>query len=233
MMMTVRKANERGVGEHGWLHSRHTFSFAGYFDPQHTGYRSLRVINEDKVEPARGFGKHPHEDMEIVSYVVAGELAHEDSTGTKQTLGRGGVQFMSAGSGIFHSEFNGSKTDPVHFLQIWIRPARKGTEPRYLDKNFDEELETSDWVTLLSPKPTNGAIQIGQDAVMLAARPKTGQVLEHSLEQERGAWIQMISGRIEIEGQELQPGDGAIVENVDTIRLDVKDDAELLLFDLA
>ncbi len=232
-MITIRKSGDRGRGEHGWLHSRHTFSFAGYFDPKHVGYRSLRVINEDVVEAGEGFGTHPHDNMEIISWVLEGELAHSDSTGNKAVLKPGMVQFMSAGTGLTHSEFNGSRDKAVHFLQIWIIPGRRNTVPRYEDRDYREKLGQGGLVTVLSPDGRDGSLKIGKDAVVKVARLKAGEEVVHDLAEGRGAWVQVARGAVEVNGTALEQGDGAAVEKEAAVRVTATKDAEVLLFDLA
>lgn len=232
-MLTLRRSNERGAADHGWLDSRHTFSFAGYFDRKHMGYRSLRVINEDLIAAGRGFGMHPHDNMEIISYPVAGKLAHKDSAGHAATIGRNQVQFMSAGSGIAHSEFNPSQDETMHLLQIWIRPAKENTPPRYEDRDFTEQLESGKLALLVSPDGRDGSIRIGQDALLYGARLAQGGKVEHSLASGRGAWLQVISGTVNVNGETLHPGDAAAIEDVSTISINATEASEFLLFDLA
>jgi redox-sensitive bicupin YhaK (pirin superfamily) len=230
-MITVRKSNDRGVGRHGWLTTRHTFSFANYYDPAHMGFRSLRVINEDTVAPGKGFGAHRHENMEIVSIVMEGALAHKDSTGGEGVLRRGEVQRMSAGTGVVHSEFNGSSSEPVHFFQIWIEPAVDGIAPGYEQKFFDEERGALR--LLVAPHGENGALDIHQDAKVYSALLDSGQRVEHALGAGRAAWIQVARGSVDVNGTKLAEGDGAAVEDEPSLAISAKDDAELLLFDLA
>lgn len=232
-MITVRKSEDRGAFDHGWLDTKHTFSFASYHDPRHMGYRSLRVINEDRVAPGEGFGTHPHRDMEILTYVVSGQLEHRDSLGSGDVLRRGDVQAMSAGSGLTHSEFNPSADEPVHLLQIWILPAKRGTQPTYAQKRFEDASKQNRLVPLASPTGSDGALRIGQDATMYAALLDAGRELAHPLGQGRGAWVQVVSGTVAVNGTPLNPGDGAAIENEPKVRLSATADAELLLFDLA
>src|SRR5215210_4341952 len=181
-MITIRKSKERGVGDHGWLTSHHTFSFANYYDPRQMGFRSLRVINEDEVAPGRGFGAHQHDNMEIVSIVMEGALAHRDSTGGDGVLRRGEVQRMSAGTGVVHSEFNGSQTEPVHFFQIWIMPGKRSLAPGYEQKMFPEDERRGKLKLLVAPGAENGALDINQDARVYSAILDKGQSVEHKLE---------------------------------------------------
>jgi len=231
-MITLRRSNDRGAGEHGWLSSRHTFSFAGYYDPRFMGFRTLRVINEDKVKPGTGFGRHGHDNMEILSYVLDGALAHEDSTGQQRLLRPGMVQFMSAGTGIHHSEFNGSKERPVHFLQIWIIPSEHDTPPAYEDRDFTELLDAGDLVLLASPDGRDGSFRFHQDAFVYAARMKAGSEAEHAVAGGRGVWIQVASGTIQVNGETLNAGDGTAIEDESALTITAPDEAEFLLFDL-
>lgn len=230
--ITVRRSDERGKADHGWLKAAHTFSFAGYMDPEHMGYRSLRVINEDRVLPARGFGRHPHQNMEIITYVLEGELAHEDSAGHRAVMTPGMVQVMSAGTGIYHSEMNPSKTESVHLLQIWILPEKDGTEPGYADKDFSAALDTGGPVLVASPDGAGESHRIGQDARLYAARPAAGA--EHRYQPKHGyTWIQVARGVVEVEGETLTAGDAAAIEGSGEIRVKATEPAEYLLFDLA
>jgi redox-sensitive bicupin YhaK (pirin superfamily) len=231
IMITVRKSNDRGVGRHGWLTTRHTFSFANYFDPAHMGFRSLRVINEDTVAPAKGFGAHRHENMEIVSIVMEGALAHKDSTGGEGVLRRGEVQRMSAGTGVVHSEFNGSSAEPVHFFQIWILPAEDDIAPGYEQKFFEEQRGTLR--LLVAPDRDGGALEIHQDAKVYSAILDPGQRVEHALGHGRGAWLQVARGSVDVNGTALQAGDGVAIENEPSLAITASDAAEILLFDLA
>jgi redox-sensitive bicupin YhaK (pirin superfamily) len=231
-MITLRKSNDRGVGRHGWLTSHHTFSFANYHDPKQMGFRTLRVINEDTVAPGRGFGAHQHSDMEIISIVLEGALAHKDSTGGEGVLRRGEVQRMSAGSGVVHSEFNGSQTEPVHFFQIWIEPAQDGITPGYEQKLFPDEERRNRLRVLAAPGSPDGAVDIHQDARLYASLLDGGAKVEHELASGRGAWIQVAYGTIDVNGTTLTAGDGAAIENESKLTITAKDDSEFLLFDL-
>lgn len=231
-MLTLRKAENRGHANHGWLDSYHTFSFAGYYDPEHMGFRSLRVINEDRVDPGHGFGSHPHRDMEIISYVVEGALAHQDSTGGSSTIQAGEVQVMSAGTGILHSEFNPSKTDRVHFLQIWLLPDRKGVTPGYSQQLFSNEEKQGTWRLIASPEGRDASLTIHQDVDLYATRLQTGDRLEKSL-RHRYAWVQIIKGGGLLNGQLLEAGDGIALNEIDSVILEANSDLEALLFDLA
>jgi redox-sensitive bicupin YhaK (pirin superfamily) len=232
-MITVRKSEERGAGRHGWLTSHHTFSFANYYDPQQMGFRDLRVINEDTVAPARGFGAHRHEDMEIISIVMEGALAHRDSTGGDGVLRRGEVQRMSAGSGVTHSELNGSEREPVHFFQIWIVPERDGITPGYEQKLFPEEERQGKLKLLVAPGGTDGALNIHQDARLYSALLEPGQRVEHELAAGRGAWLQVARGSVTVNETTLAEGDGAAAEDESLLVITADSPAEILLFDLA
>lgn len=231
-MITVRKSAARGLGDHGWLKSHHTFSFANYYDPRHMGFRQLRVINEDTVAPGRGFGAHQHENMEIISIVMEGALAHKDSTGGEGVLRRGEVQRMSAGTGVVHSEFNGSDSEPVHFFQIWIMPERAGIEPGYEQKMFPDDERRGKLRLVVAPGEEEGALNIHQDARVYASILDDGQRVEHSLTNGRGAWLQVARGSVTVNGTALNAGDGAAIENEPTLEIVATDTAELLLFDL-
>ena len=231
-MIRVRKSEDRGVGRHGWLTTHHTFSFANYYDEQHMGFRDLRVINEDTVAPARGFGAHQHADMEIISIVMEGALAHRDSTGGEGVLRRGEVQRMSAGSGVVHSEFNGSETEPVHFFQTWILPAKRGITPSYEQKLIPEEERRGRLRVLAAPGGEDGAVDINQDARLYAAILDAGQEVTHRLAPGRGAWLQVARGNVDLNGTALAPGDGAAIEDEAELRIASSGGAEILLFDL-
>ena len=232
-MITVRRSEDRGHAEHGWLESYHTFSFAGYHDPRFMGFRQLRVINEDRVQPGRGFGTHGHQDMEIVSYVLEGALAHRDSLGNGSTIRPGDVQRMSAGTGVTHSEFNDSKTELVHFLQIWIQPARNRLAPSYEERAFPAEKRRNQWRLVVSPDGRYGSVSIHQDATLHATLLEPGATLTHALAPDRHAWLQVARGALTVNGTLLAEGDGAAVSGES--KLDVRADgaAAALLFDLA
>src|SRR5687767_1589337 len=218
-MITVRKSAERGLGSHGWLESHHTFSFANYYDPRQMGFRQLRVINEDTVAPGRGFGAHQHENMEIISMVMEGALAHKDSTGGEGVLRRGEVQRMSAGTGVVHSEFNGSETEPVHFFQIWIMPERAGIAPGYEQKLFPDEARRGTLRLVVAPGGEEGALDIHQDARLYSSILDQGQRVEHQLQEGRGAWIQVARGSVILNGTALSAGDGAAIENESRLQI--------------
>src|SRR6202453_2947077 len=202
-MLTVRKSNERGHADHGWLDSHHTFSFANYHDPKHMGYRSLRVINEARVAEGRGFGAHAHRDMEILSYVLKGKLAHKDSMGHVEVLGPNEIQRMSAGSGVVHSEFNGSKSEPVHFLQIWIEPQSRGTAPNYEQYAFQPEEKRNRFRLLASNETVAGAARLNQDAKVSVAEVTVGNTLTYALADRRHAWVHVVEGEVELNGERL------------------------------
>lgn len=232
-MITVRKANERGHADHGWLDSYHTFSFANYHDPRFMGFRSLRVINEDRVAKGEGFGTHPHRDMEIISYVIDGELAHKDSMGTGSVIVPGELQRMSAGTGVTHSEFNHSKTQTTHFLQIWLLPERTGLKPGYEQKAFPAAERQGKLRLVASQDAREGSLTVHQDVNLYAFLLNPGEKTEHQLPPERHAWIQLIRGAIDVNGTTLQAGDGAAISQETALTLLGKEAAEGLLFDLA
>lgn len=232
-MIVVRKSDERGHARHGWLESRHTFSFAEYHDPRHMGFRSLRVINEDRVQPGRGFEKHSHRDMEIVSYVIQGGLEHGDSMGNGSVIRPGDVQLMRAGTGVTHSEFNASADEPVHFLQVWILPDRAGLEPAYEQKHFAAEERRGRLRLVLSGDGRDGSMRIAQDVAVYASLLDAGQAVAHDLGQGRGAWIQLVHGAVVTNGVELTSGDGAAVTDESRLEIRATEPSEFLLFDLA
>ena len=232
-MYLIRKAIDRGHATHGWLDARHTFSFANYFHPDHMGYRALRVINEDRIAPGAGFPTHGHQDMEIITYPLAGAVAHKDSTGGAGVINAGEVQYMSAGTGVQHSEFNASYEDELHLLQIWLLPDRKGHAPRYEQRDFSDEIAKG--LTLLaSGDGREGAIPIHQDVALYAARLKEGEIARHDFAPGRYGWLQVARGGLELGETILQPGDGVKIADEDHIAVKaLSDDAEFLLFDLA
>ncbi|HEY9907464.1 MAG TPA: pirin family protein [Thermosynechococcaceae cyanobacterium] len=232
-MITIRSAQDRGTANFGWLDSRHTFSFGSYYDPRHIGFAALRVINEDKVTPGQGFGTHEHRDMEIISYVLEGKLEHKDSIGTGSVIRPGDVQRMSAGTGIKHSEFNASTTEPVHFLQIWILPERKGIKPGYEQKTFSTSEKQGTLRLVGSPDGRVGSITIHQDVNFYATVLQEGETVSHSLIEGRVAWLQVVGGVVHVNGQTLVSGDGAAIAQEAQITLQgASNDAELLLFDM-
>jgi redox-sensitive bicupin YhaK (pirin superfamily) len=232
-MITIRRSEDRGHFDHGWLDTRHTFSFADYHDPRHMGFRSLRVINEDRVEPGKGFGTHGHRDMEILSYVLSGRLAHRDSTGGGSTIGPGEVQRMTAGTGVLHSEFNGSDSEPVHFLQIWILPERPDLLPGYEQKRFPEEDRRGRLKLVASPDGADGSLTIHQDARVHAGLLDAGERAVLALADGRHAWVQVARGKVRLADETLSAGDGAALSSEREVRLEGLEAAELLVFDLA
>jgi redox-sensitive bicupin YhaK (pirin superfamily) len=233
-MLTLRKAEDRGRANLGWLDSRHSFSFGSYYDDNHMGFGPLRVINDDRVAGGGGFPTHPHGDMEIVSYVLEGALAHKDSLGTGSEIRPGDVQRMSAGSGIRHSEFNASKTEPVHFLQIWIVPERRGLEPGYEQKSFPPEQKRNRLRLVGSRDGRDGSVTIHQNVDFYATLLGEGKSVTHTLKEGRSAWVQVASGTASLNGEQLRPGDGVAVAEAGSLELvGTSEDAEILLFDLA
>jgi redox-sensitive bicupin YhaK (pirin superfamily) len=230
--LNIRRANERGHADHGWLNSHHTFSFADYYNPAHMGFRSLRVINDDRVTPGQGFGTHPHRDMEIFSYVLEGALQHKDSMGNGSVLKRGQIQLMSAGGGVTHSEFNPSPAEPLHFLQIWIQPRERGLAPSYTEWRPTAEQAQAPKVLVISPDGRDGSAVIHQDAEIYRIRLQPGQRVTHELRPGRGAWLQLAEGALTLNGVALATGDGASTEEAGTLTLTASEPAEALLFDL-
>jgi len=232
-MITVRPRDERGHFDHGWLDTRHTFSFAEYFDPDHMGFRSLRVINEDRVQPGQGFGTHPHRDMEIVTYVLDGALAHRDSMGNGSVIRPGDVQRMTAGTGITHSEFNHSNDAPVHFLQIWIVPDRRGLTPSYEQKTIPAEATAGRLCAVASHDGGDGSVTINQDATLYTAVLAPGQAVTHAFAPGRHGWLQVARGQVALDGRSLAAGDGAAISGEKAVTVSGESEAEILLFDLA
>jgi quercetin 2,3-dioxygenase len=233
MQISVRKSEDRGKADFGWLQSRHTFSFGHYYDPKHMGFGPLRVINEDRVAPGGGFPTHPHRDMEVISYVLDGALEHKDSLGTGSVIRPGDVQRMTAGTGVRHSEFNASGKNPVHFLQIWIVPEREGLKPGYEQKTFEPGEKRSRLRLIGSRDGREGSVTIHQDADLYATLLETGESVSHAIDAGRGAWVQVARGSINVNGQRLEAGDGMAVEGADDLRLKAETLAEVLLFDMA
>jgi hypothetical protein len=231
-MISVRRSDDRGHFDHGWLDTRHTFSFAEYLDPRFMGFRDLRVINEDRVRAGEGFGTHGHRDMEIISYVLEGELAHRDSLGHGETLRPGEVQRMTAGTGIRHSEFNGSPASPLHFLQIWILPERSGLPPGYEQKAFPEAERRGRLRLVAAPGGPDGALSINQDVRVFAGLLAAGERDRIELAPGRGAWVQVARGSASVNGVELRAGDGAAIEDEAALEISGVSDAEVLAFDL-
>ncbi|MDB4927950.1 MAG: hypothetical protein JWM10_434 [Myxococcaceae bacterium] len=232
-MMTMRPAAERGHAQHGWLDSFHTFSFADYYDPAHMGFRALRVINEDRVQPKQGFGTHRHQNMEIVSYVLDGGLEHRDSMGTGSVIRPGDVQRMSAGTGVAHSEFNASQTDAVHFLQIWLQPAQAGIAPGYEQKTFTAAEKQGRLRLVASPDARDGSVTIHADARLYAGLFAAGERATLDLAAGRHAWVHVARGKARVNGRELGAGDAAALSDEAAVTVEGVDGAEVLVFDLA
>jgi redox-sensitive bicupin YhaK (pirin superfamily) len=232
-MLTIRKARDRGHADHGWLNSHHTFSFADYYDRRHMGHGNLRVINDDTVAPGKGFGTHPHRDMEIISYVLDGALEHKDSMGNGSVIRPGDVQRMSAGTGVTHSEFNHSATEPVHFLQIWILPDAPGRAPGYEQKFFDRAEKRGRLRLVASATGRDGSVSLNQDADVLAGLFDGDESATYVTRPRRDLWIHVARGSLSVNGQALQAGDGAAVSGEETLRFADGRDAEVLVFDMA
>lgn len=232
-MITIRKATDRGHADHGWLNTYHTFSFAGYYDQKHMGFRDLRVINEDRVQPSEGFGTHPHRDMEIISYVLEGALEHKDSMGNGSIIRPGEVQRMSAGTGITHSEYNHSNDELVHFLQIWIQPNQEGVKPSYEQKIFPDEEKRKNLRLIASQDGRDGSVTINQDVNLFASLLEPGEEILYTLPAGRHAWVQVTRGSVVINSILLEQGDGAAVSDEDEIKISGRNASEVLLFDLA
>ncbi len=232
-MIEVRRSADRGHVQHGWLDTYHTFSFDTYYDPAHTHFRELRVINEDRVAAGAGFPTHPHRDMEIITYVLEGALEHKDSLGNGSVIRPGDGQRMSAGTGIRHSEANASKTDPVHLLQIWIFPEKKGIEPGYEQKSFAPEEKRGRLRLIADRNGREGAVTVHQDVALYASVLARGQQVEYPLASGRHAWLQVARGAVSLNGQKLEQGDGAAVSDEQKLAIRAEKDAEVLLFDLA
>jgi hypothetical protein len=232
-MLTIRKAEDRGHANHGWLDSYHTFSFANYYDPKHMGFRALRVINEDRVVGGAGFGTHGHRDMEIITYVLEGSLEHKDSLGTGSVIQPGDVQRMSAGTGIRHSEFNHSETESVHFLQIWLLPKTAGIRPSYEQRNFELAKSPGKLRLVAAPDAREGALTVHQDVDLYAAVLEPGDRISHTLQPQRHAWIQVARGAVTLNGLPLDKGDGVAISDETNLVIEATTDAEILLFDMA
>jgi quercetin 2,3-dioxygenase len=228
---TIRKANERGHANHGWLDTYHTFSFADYYDPEWMGYRSLRVINDDLVMPGMGFGTHPHRDMEIITYVLSGALEHKDSMGNGRIIKPGEVQYMAAGTGVQHSEFNPSNEEAVHLLQIWIQPDKRGAKPRYAEKSMKEAVDGK--LNLITSKTgRDGSIAINQDADLWLAKLAEGNRVTHTLAPNRHAWLHVAEGEVTLNGKKLSGGDAAAMDEQGALELSATKPSQVLLFDL-
>jgi len=232
-MIEIRRSEERGGGDHGWLRTQHTFSFDQFYDPRWMGFRSLRVINEDWVAPGQGFPAHPHRDMEIITYILEGGIEHQDSLGTSSIIRPGDGQRMSAGRGIRHSEMNPSPTEAVHMLQIWITPDRSGHQPSYEQKAFPEEEKRGKLRLIASPDGNDGSVTIHQDAKLYVSLLAPSQKVQHELGEGRHAWLQIAKGAVELNGQKLVQGDGAAISEERALSITGEEQAEVLLFDLA
>jgi redox-sensitive bicupin YhaK (pirin superfamily) len=233
MTIAIRPSEARGHARHGWLDSRHTFSFGQYYDEAHMGFRSLRVINEDRIDPASGFPTHPHRDMEIISYVVEGALAHRDTTGADGVIRPGDIQAMSAGTGVRHSEYNDLVDSKTRFLQIWIIPDKSGHKPRYGQIAIPDAEKKNALRLLVGPEEREGSLRINQDARIYGSLLDAGNSVSHQLAPGRGAWVQVVDGEIDLNGTRLSSGDGAQIEDVGSLDVTAKQDTEFLLFDLA
>jgi redox-sensitive bicupin YhaK (pirin superfamily) len=232
-MIRIRRSDERGHAHHGWLESYHTFSFADYHDPRHMGFRSLRVINEDRVQPGQGFPTHSHRDMEIVSYVIAGELEHMDSMGNGSVMRSGDIQRMSAGTGVTHSEYNRSVDRVVHFLQIWVPPARNGLEPSYEQRHFSEASRRGRLRIVASGDARDSSVTVHQDIDIYASILSPGERVRHEIRAGRGVWVQVVRGEISVDGESISGGDGIAVSDEAAIELAAQTPSETVLFDMA
>ncbi len=230
-MRMIRRANERGHAEHGWLDTYHTFSFADYYDPNWMGFRTLRVINDDLVMPGMGFGTHPHRDMEIITYVLSGALQHKDSMGNGRVIRPGEVQYMAAGTGVQHSEFNPSKDEAVHFLQIWIMPDRKGLKPRYAEKSLADTPQ-GQFNLVVSKAGRDGSLAINQDADLYLARLEAGDKASHALKPSRHSWVHVAEGEVKLDGETLRAGDAVALSDESGVQLVAAKPSQVLLFDL-
>ncbi len=231
-MIQIRRSDERGHADHGWLQSKHTFSFAGYYDPRFVGFRDLLVINEDRVAPGAGFPTHPHRDMEIISYVVEGALEHKDSMGNGSVIRPGDVQRMSAGSGVTHSEYNHAQDETLRFLQIWVKPRARGRAPSYAQAHFDAQARRNQLKLVASPDGAEDSIRIDQDVRLYSSILEKDASLAHHFDGQRYAWVQVIEGSLDLDGHELQSGDGAAIGEQRSILFDSDEGAHFLLFDL-
>ncbi|MBM3753426.1 MAG: pirin family protein [Acidobacteria bacterium] len=232
-MLTIRNANERGHTQAGWLNARHSFSFNTYYDPKHMGFRSLRVINDDRIAPGTGFGRHPHRDMEIITWVLEGQLEHEDSMGNRAVLRPGQMQRMSAGTGIYHSERNASSTEPIHLFQIWIQPDTEGIAPRFEDLPLTDADLRNKLFLAASPDGRNGSSVIQQSTFVYASKLDANQSVDHPLEGNRHAWLQVATGRVNVNGHDLGAGDAIAASDQQQLHIQAAADSAILLFDLA
>ena len=231
-LLVKRPSEERGTTELGWLHSRHTFSFGNYFDPDHMGFRALRVINDDVVEPGQGFGEHPHRDAEIFSYVLEGELQHKDSMGNGRVIKAGDLQYISAGGGVLHSEFNPSRKNRVHFLQIWLRPNVSGGAPRYAEKSLAKDAKPNGLTLVFAGVPRDGAVEIRAGADVYLGTLDSGKTLVHHPAPGCGQWVHVIAGDLKVLGEGLKAGDGLAIERAAKLEFESRDNSQFLLFDL-
>ena len=231
-MINIRKSEERGHADHGWLNSYHTFSFADYHDPRFMGFRSLRVINDDTVAGGGGFGTHPHRDMEIITYVLSGALEHKDSLGNGAVMNAGEVQHITAGTGLMHSEFNHSPKEPVHFLQIWIMPDQKSLKPGYSQKSFADELKPGELKLVASGHARDGALPVHQDVDLFVGKLNSGDQVTHELKPGRHAWLHVAEGAVTLDGSVLKAGDGAAISDEKSLTITGKEKSQVLLFDL-
>ncbi len=231
-MIQKRNSEDRGHANHGWLETNHSFSFGNYYNPDFTHFGQLRVMNDDIIQPGKGFGTHPHDNMEIITYMVDGAIRHEDSMGNSEVLGEHMVQRMSAGSGITHSEFNASNTEETRLLQIWVIPDQRGYEPRYEDRTFDPKEKQGKLKLIVSPDGRDGSFDIHQDVRMYASILKKGEAVSHSFDNGRSGWLQVVNGRVTINGEEYTRGDAAIIREESEVTITSEDNSEFLLFDL-
>ncbi len=231
-MISIRHSNDRGAVKMGWLDAKHSFSFGSYYDPEHMGFGPLRVINEDRIQPAQGFGMHGHKDMEIVTYIIDGALEHRDSMGNGSVIRRGDVQRMTAGTGVMHSEFNHSDEKLTHLLQIWVLPERNGLEPGYEDKNFDDASKRNQLRLIASRDARDESLQIHKDVDLYASILESGSVLQHVLAPGRAGWVQVVSGSLDVNGERLTGGDGASISSVEAVDFVALEDTEFLFFDM-
>lgn len=231
-MLTLRRSEDRGHVNHGWLNARHSFSFGSYHDPDHMGFRVLRVINEDIIDPGQGFGTHPHRDMEILTYVIEGALEHKDNMGNGSVIRSGDIQWMSAGTGVQHSEFNPSPHEPTHLLQIWILPDRQDRQPDYAEKNYPRETRQDTLRLVASGNGADGSVRWGQDVCLYASLLAAGTAVDLDLAKDRHAWIQVVNGRLDINGLTCGSGDGVAVSEESRLTMGASKDSEFLVFDL-
>lgn len=231
-MKTIRRAQDRGAANHGWLDARHTFSFANYHDPEHMQYRSLRVMNEDRIAPGKGFGMHPHENMEILTYVIEGALQHKDSMGNGSVIHAGELQKMSAGTGVTHSEFNPSETEPTHLYQVWIIPSVADIEPSYHERVASDGFEEDAWNLIAAPDAEGSTFPIAQDARVYLGKLNSGTTLEYGPDAERHVWIQVVKGSVTVADESLDAGDGIAIEQEEHVTLVANEHTDVMLFDL-